>query len=61
MPGSKGLAVDLFCGTGSVRAHSKVNGFNVVFLDCQPSSKADITIDVLFWDYKKTINVDNLP
>ncbi len=56
MPGSKGLALDLFCGTGSVGAQLRANGFEVVSLDCQPSSKADITIDVLLWDYKKDYN-----
>jgi site-specific DNA-cytosine methylase len=30
-----------------------VHGFSVVSLDCQPSAKADITINVLEWDYKK--------
>ena len=30
-----------------------MHGFNVVSLDCQPSAKADITIDILGWDYKK--------
>ena len=53
MPGSKGLALDLFSGTGSVGAQLKANGFDVVSLDCQPSAKADITIDILVWDYKK--------
>ena len=53
VPGSKGLALDLFSGTGSVGAQLKVNGFKVVSLDCQPSSKADITINILVWDYKK--------
>ena len=53
VPGSKGLALDLFSGTGSVGAQLKANGFNVVSLDCQPSSKADITIDIFGWDYKK--------
>ena len=56
VPGSKGLALDLFSGTDSVDAQLRVNGFNVVSLDCQPSSKADITIDVLLWDYKKDYN-----
>ncbi len=60
VPGSKGLALDLFCGTGSVGAQLKANGFNVVSLDCQPSSKADITINVLVWDYKKAINLATL-
>ena len=53
VPGSKGLALDLFSGTGSVGAQLKANGFDVVSLDCQPSAKADITIDILVWDYKK--------
>ena len=61
VPGSKGLALDLFSGTGSVGAQLKVNGLNVVSLDSQPSSKADITIDVLFWDYKKAYNPGDLP
>ena len=53
VPGSKGLALNLFCGTGSVGAQLKVHGFSVVSLDCQPSAKADITTDVLVWDYKR--------
>ena len=60
VPGSKGLALDLFCGTGSVGAQLKVNGFDVISLDCQPSSKADITIDVLLWDYNKAYNLGDL-
>ena len=50
MPGSKGLALDFFCVTGSVGAQLKVHGFSVVSLDCQHSAKADITTDVLVWD-----------
>ena len=53
VPGSKGLALHLFCGTGSVGSQLKVHGFSVVSLDCQPSANADITTDVLVWDYKK--------
>ena len=53
VPGSKGLALDLLCGTGSVGDQLKVHGFTVVSLDCQPSAKADITTDVLVWDYKR--------
>ena len=53
VPGSNGLALELICGTGIVGAQLKVNGLNVVSLDCQPSSKADITIYVLVWDYKR--------
>ena len=51
--GSKGLALDLFSGTGSVGAQLKVHGFSVVSLDFRPSAKADITINILVWDYRK--------
>ena len=47
VPGSKGLALDLFSGTGSVGAQLKAHGFSVVYLDCQPSAKAERTINVL--------------
>ena len=30
-----------------------MHGFSVVSLDCRPSAKATITIDVLGWDYKR--------
>ena len=33
-------------------AQLRANGFNVVSLDCQPSSKADITKNVFVWNYK---------
>ena len=56
MPGYKSLALDLFSGKGSVGAQLKANGFDVISLDCQPSSKADIAIDGLLWDYKKAYN-----
>ena len=57
---SKGLALDLFCGTGSVGAQFIVHGFTVVSLDCQPSAKADIIMtDVLVWDYKKDYKPGN--
>ena len=52
--GSKGLALDLFCGTGSVGAQLREHGFSVVSLDCLPSAKADITTNILEWDYQKT-------
>ena len=53
VPCSKGLAVDLFFGTGSVGAQLKVHGFSVVSLDFRPSAKADITINILVWAYNK--------
>ena len=53
VPGSKWLALDLFSGTGNVGAQLKVHGFSVVSLDCRPSAKAYITINILVWDYRK--------
>ena len=53
VPGSKGVALDLFCGTGSVGAQLKKHGFSVVSLDFQRSAKANFTVDILEWDYKK--------
>ena len=37
VPGSKGLGLDHFSGTGSVGAQLKVNVFSVVSLDCRLS------------------------
>ena len=61
VPVSRGLALDLFCGTGFVGSQLRVHGFSVVSLDCLPSANADITTDILNWDYKKTSNPAILP
>ena len=61
VPGSQGWALDLFCGTGSVGAQLKKNGFKVVSLDFLPSAKADFTVNILEWDYKKNISLAILP
>ena len=53
MPGSQGCALDLFCGTGSVGDQLKKRGFSVVSLDFQRSAKADFSVDILEWDYRK--------
>jgi site-specific DNA-cytosine methylase len=44
--------LELFKGTGSVGKIAKKD-FNIVSLDFDEKSKADITIDILKWDYKK--------
>ena len=53
VPGSQGCALDLFCGTGSVGDQLKKRGFSVVSLDFQRSAKADFSVDILEWDYRK--------
>ena len=53
MPGSLGVALDLFCWTGSVGDQLKKRGFSVVSLDFQKSAKADFILDILEWDFKK--------
>ena len=45
--GYLGLAFDLFCGAFSVGTQLEKCGFKVISLDCQPSAKAEITIEVL--------------
>ena len=43
--------LDLFCGTGSVGAVYRAQGFEVTSLDNVPKWKADIREDILEWDY----------
>jgi site-specific DNA-cytosine methylase len=45
--------LELFKGTGSVGKVAEKLGFDIVSLDNNPSSKADITADILEWNYKK--------
>jgi hypothetical protein len=45
--------LELFKGTGSVGKVAKSYFDNIVSLDCDEKSKADITIDILKWNYKK--------
>ena len=53
VPGSKGVALDLFFGTGSVGAQLKKHVYSVVSLVFQRSAKANFTVEILEWDYKK--------
>jgi len=44
--------LELFSGTGSVGQVFKEKGWEVVSLDLNPKSNADIIIDVRIWNYK---------
>ena len=44
--------LDLFCGTGSVGAVYRSQGFEVTTLDFIPKWKADIQEDILDWNYR---------
>ena len=50
---NKGRALDLFTGTGSVAKRLREIGYEVMTLDMHPKAKAQITCDLLDWDYKK--------
>jgi len=43
--------LDLFSGTGSVKKALQTRGWEVVSLDCDPASGADIIQDILTWDF----------
>ena len=53
VPGSQVCALVLFCGTGSVGDQLKKRGFSVVSLNFQRCAKADFSVDILEWDYRK--------
>ena len=48
---SKGNALDLFSGTGSVAKWLRELGYNVVYLDMDPRKGAILRTDLLAWDY----------
>ena len=43
--------LELFSGTGSVGKIFKARGWDVISLDCDPKSGADIITDILTWDH----------
>lgn len=52
-PRKKRKALDLFTGTGSVAGRLKELGYDVLTLDINPKCKADLTCDLLQWDYRE--------
>lgn len=44
--------VELFSGTGSVGAEARKRGWEVLSVDADPKTEADVVVDVLRWDYK---------
>ena len=44
--------LELFSGTGSVGRVFRARGWEVLSVDVDPEAGADVTVDVLSWDYR---------